>query len=188
MVIVGVKNLYDVSGKVLLLNCLLVITLVEGIELEAFDGLCIPDTQGIYDAVAVAHDGKVEGNRLNGLITFLEEMVSSLFIGIYIYIAAEFYNLCIFGTTKFKRIAVFQPVIGYFYLITVSDFLLEHTVTVTDTAAVCRITESCQRIKEAGCQTAQTAVTQRSIGLHVLNHVEVQSQLIQSFFYSLVCL
>lgn len=73
MVIVGVKNLYDVSGKVLLLNCLLVIALVEGIELEAFDGLCIPDTQGIYDAVAVAHDGKVEGNRLNGLITFLEK-------------------------------------------------------------------------------------------------------------------
>ena len=104
------------------------------------------------------------------------------------YIATEFNRFRILRSTQFKRIAIHQPVIGNLYLITVADLLLEHTITITDTAAVCGISKSCQGIQETCCQTSQSTVTQCCIRLLVLDQVQIQSQLFQSFRYGLVCL
>ena len=82
---------------------------------------------------------------------------------------------------------MFQPVVRYFYLITVADLLFKHTVFVTDTAAVRRISKGSQRIQKACCQTAKTAVSKRRISLLVLQKVQVQSHLIKSFLYLFVC-
>ena len=57
-------------------------------------------------------------------------------------ISAELYYLSVLGTAKFKRIAVLKPVIRYLYLITVPYLLLEHTVAVSDAAAVCTVSQS----------------------------------------------
>ena len=40
----------------------MIITLVEGIQLEIHDGLRIPDAKRIYHIVAVANDGDIIGN------------------------------------------------------------------------------------------------------------------------------
>ena len=93
MVIVWIKNFYDITSKVLLLNCLLIITLVKRIESEAVDWLSIPDTKSIYDAVAVTYDWKVVRNSLNCLISFLEVVVTSVLINSYANISAEL-NFC----------------------------------------------------------------------------------------------
>ena len=44
MVIIRIKYLYDIAGKVFLLNCFLVITFVKGIQLKIHNRLCIPDS------------------------------------------------------------------------------------------------------------------------------------------------
>ena len=73
------------------------------------------------------------------------------------------------------------PVIGNLYLITVADLLFEHTVLVTDTAAVRRISKSSQRIQKACCQTAKTAVSKSRISLLILQKVQDQSHFLESF-------
>ena len=94
---------------------------------------------------------------------------------------------CIFRTTKFKWISIFQPVIRYFYLISVFDLLFEHTVTITDTASICAVVQSCKRIKEACCKTSQTTITKCRVRLLIFDYVKIKTKLIQSFFYFFVC-
>ena len=188
VIVVGVQNLYDVTCQVLLFYRLLVIALIKGIQLEALYGLRIPDTQGVYNAIAITDDGEIKRNRLNGLIALLGKYVSAVLIGMHTDIATEFHNFRILRSAQFERITIHQPVIGNLYLITVAYLLLEHTITITDTAAICRISQRCQGIQETCCQTSQSTVTQCCIRLLVLDQVQIQSQFFQSFRYGLICL
>ena len=139
MVIVWIQNLNDIACKVFLFYGFLIISLVKGIQAEALYRLRIPDSQGVDNAVAIADDRHIVRNSLYGLIAFLLENGTAVFIHIRAYPAAEFYLFCILGTAQLKGIAVSQPVVRHFYLITIADLLTEHTVTITDTTAVCRI-------------------------------------------------
>ena len=177
MIVVGIKNLNNIFCKVCLLNRLLIITLIKGIQLEALNRLCVPDTKSIYNTVAITHNWQVKGNGTNGLITLLGKYISSVLIHMYRYISAKLNNLCILRSAKLKRVTVYQPVVRYLYLITVSDFLLEHTVTITNTATVCRIAKRSKGIQEAGSQTSQTTVTKRCIGFLILDYIDIKSQL-----------
>ncbi len=113
-------------------------------------------------------------------------MLPSLLIHFNIYITAEFYNLGVLGTAQLKGIAVLQPLVGNFQLIAVFDFLLEHSIMVADTAAVCHIAQGRQRIQEASRQSAKTAVSQRRIRLLILNQVQITAQLFQGFFHAVI--
>ena len=135
MVIVWIQNLNDIACKVFLFYGFLIISLVKGIQAEALYRLRIPDSQG----VDIADDRHIVRNSLYGLIAFLLENGTAVFIHIRAYPAAEFYLFCILGTAQLKGIAVSQPVVRHFYLITIADLLTEHTVTIPDTTAVCRI-------------------------------------------------
>ena len=187
MLICRIEDLNDVLCQVFLLNGIHVITLVEGIQLEIHDGLCIPYAKRIYHTVVVTNDGDIKGNGTNGLIVLLDEVVAVIFLIVFhTHITAEFYFFGILRTAKLEGVAVFQPVIRYLYLITVLDLLFKHSVTITDTTAVSRIIQGCQRIQEAGCQTAQSTVSKSSIRLLILDDVQVKTKLIQSFFYLIV--
>ena len=187
VVIVRVENFYDISCQIFLFYGFLIITFIERIQLEVVDCFCIPYTQCIYYIVIVTNDRNIKRDRTYRLISFLDKFVAfCCFIVFYTDIAAKFYFFCIFRTTQLKWITVFQPVIRHFYLITVFDFLFEHTIAVTDTAAVCCITKCCQRVKEACSQTAKTAVSKCCIRFLVFDHVQVKAQLFQSFFYFFV--
>ena len=188
MVVIGIEHVHQVSGQILLLNRLAVVTLVKSVQTEACHGLRIPDTQGIHNAVAVSHDGKIVGNGSHCLITLLHEMISAVLVAVYGHVAAEFHYLGILGPAQFKRIAVRQPVVRHLDLETVLNLLFEHTVTVADTAAVSRIPQCCQGIQETGCQTSQAAVAQSGIRLLILKHVDIHAQLLQNFLCALVSL
>ena len=84
---------------------------------------------------------------------------------------------------KLERITVFQPLIRHLHLVAVFNFLLEHTIMVTDAAAVSRITKRCQGIQKTCCQTPQTAVSKCRIRLLILNRIEVKTQLFQCFLH-----
>ena len=140
VIVVWIKNLYDIAGKVLLLYCFLVVTLVKGIQLEVYDRLCIPDTESIYHIIVIACDRHIIRNSFYCLVSFVDKSGSTLFSIIFCsYIAAEMYFLGIFRTTEFEWIAVFQPVIRYLNLVSVFDLLFEHSVMVTDSTAICSI-------------------------------------------------
>ena len=188
MVIVGIKHLHDIFGQVSLFHSLLIITLVKGIQREAFHRLCIPDSQGIHNAVAITHDGQIIGNGTNGLVVLLEKNISAILVNTDIYMTAEFYFLRIFGAAQLEGIAILQPVIRDLALIAVLDLLFKHTVAITDAAAIRRISQGSQGIHKAGSQTPQTAIAQCRIRLLVLNDIQIQSQLLQSLLHILVAL
>ena len=179
MVIVGVQNLHDISRQIFLLHRLLIIPLVKGIQLEAFHGFRIPDAQGVHDAISISDNRHIIGNRLYGLIPLLLKAVTAVFIHIHVYIAAELHFLGIFRAAQLKGISIRKPVVRNLHLITVADLLLEHTVTVTNAAAISGIPQSCKGIQEAGCQTSQSAVSQSRIRLLILNYINVNAQLFQ---------
>ena len=172
MVVIWVKNVADILGKVLLLNCFSVITFVKQVKLELTDGLCIPDPQGIDDLVVVSHDRHIVRNSQHRLVSLLYEIVSACSrVIFYFHIAAEFYFFGVFRTAKLEWIAVFQPVIRYFHLESVLDLLFEQTIMVTDAAAVSTVSKGCQGIQETCCQSSQTAVSKSRVRLLVFDHI-----------------
>ena len=80
---------------------------------------------------------------------------------------------------QFKRIAVNQPVVRHLYLIAVTNFLTEHTIAVTDAAAISRIAKRCKRVQKAGCQTSESAVSKSCIRLLILNQIDVYAQFLK---------
>ena len=188
MVIIRVQNLYDILSQVFLFNGFMIFSLVKQIQTEISDRFCIPDSQSVDDLVIVTNDRHIVRNSHYRLITFLDELISSgSCIIFHAYISAEFYFFCIFRTAQFEWITIFQPVIRYFYLIAVFDFLFEQTIVITDTTAICTVSQSCQGIQETCCQSSQTTVTQCRIRLLIFDHVQIKSQLVQCFLYFFIC-
>ena len=139
--------------------------------------------------VAITYDRDIERNCKYRLVVLLNKLVA---VGILIVlntdISAELDFTGVFRSLQFKRISVLQPVIRRFDLITVLDLLLEHTETVTDTAAVCRIAKCCQRIQETCGKSSKTAVAKSRISLLIFHSIDVQAHIFQSGLDFLVCL
>ena len=178
VIVIGIENLHNIPCKILLLHSLAVIALVKGIQLEAFHRLRIPDSEGIHDPVAISHNRKVIGHCLHALIALLNKIASSVLVDADIHIAAELDLLGIFRPAQLKGIAVNQPVVRHLHLIAVPDLLLEHTVAVADPAAVRHVPQSRKGIQKACRKSSEAAVSQSRIRLLILDHVQIQSQLL----------
>ena len=103
----------------------------------------------------------------------------ALLVYLHVHIAAEFDDLCVLGTAQLKGIAVFEPLVRNLDLIAILNLLLEHAIVVADAAAVRRVSESRQRIQEAGSQSSQTAVAKGSVRLLILDQVQITAQLLK---------
>ena len=185
MVVIRIKHFHQVTRQVLLLHCLIVLTLVKAVQLKGINSFCIPDTQGIDNIVAVTYNRKIHRHSQNGLILLLNKMILAVLV-LNPYIAAELNSLCIFRTAKLKRIAVLQPHIRHLYLVSVCNLLFEHSITVADTAAVSCIAQSRQGIQKACCQSSQTSVAKSRVRLLILNDIQIQANLFQSFLHFIV--
>ena len=137
--------------------------------------------------IVVAHNRDIKRNRADRLIILLDETVAAqCLIVLDTDIAAELDLAGILRSLQLEGISVFQPVIRDLDLVAVLDLLLEHSVAVTDTAAIGRISERRQGIQEAGCQSSKSAVAERGVTFLVLHSVDVQSHIFQRFFHILV--
>jgi hypothetical protein len=58
-----------------------------------------------------------------------------------------------------------QPVIWYFYLISVHNFLLEDAITIPETITPSGIIYRCETVKEASCKTTEPPISERSVML-----------------------
>ena len=187
MIVVRIQYLDDRLRKVLLLNRFVIISSVKRIQLEVCDRFRIPDTQCVHDMISISYDRHIIRDRKYRLKIFLDKFVSSgLRISFKPYFSAETHFFCILVSAQFKRIAIFKPVIRCFHLITVFDLLLEHAVAIPDSASIRRIVQCCQRIQKACRQSSETAVSKSRIRLLVFDHIQIQSQFFQGFFYTVI--
>ena len=145
VVVIWIKNLYDRFCKVFLLDRFMVFSSVKCIQFKVCDCLCIPDTQCIDYVVAISYDRHIIWNSKYGFIIFLNKVILlGFFIILYTDRTTKANLFGIFITANFKWISIFQPVIRYFYLITVFNLLFEHTITVANSTSISRITKRCQ--------------------------------------------
>ena len=188
MIVIRIKDINDQFCKVFLLYRFVIISSVKLIQLEICDWFCIPYTQCIYYMVTISNDRHIIWNCHNRLVILLNEYIFTCCrIFLKTDISTKAYFFCVLFTANFKRISFFQPVIRNLYLISIFDFLFEHSVTVTDSTSVCRIVQCCKRIKETCCKTSKTAVSKSRIRLLVFNHVQINIHLFQCFFYIFIC-
>ena len=187
MIIIRVKDFNNTLGQILLLNRFLIITLVKGIQIELYQRLCIPDSQGIDNTVVVSHNRQIIRHSHDRLIAVLNIHIAPKFLIVFNSdITAEFDLLRIFRTLNLKWIAVLEPVIRDLYLLTVHDLLLKHTVFITNSTAVSRIIQCGQGFNEAGCQTAKAAIAKSRIRLLVFHDIDIQSHLLKDFCHFLI--
>lgn len=63
---------------------------------------------------------------------------------------------------KLPRVEV-KPVVGDFDLVSIDDLLLEDSVSISKTVAPGGVVERSQAVEEAGCETTEAAIAQRSV-------------------------
>ncbi len=88
-------------------------------------------------------------------------------------------NAGFLGPLDLKRTGLGKPVIGFFLLVAVVDFLPEQAVFIMDAVAEPRIIQGCQRIQKAGGQPSQAAVPQGRIGFLLPDLFQVDAHILQ---------
>ena len=91
-------------------------------------------------------------------------------------IALEPDRIGAFGPLEFPRIAVLQPILGHFRLLTAREMLAKQPVFIADAIAVSRAAHRRHAFHETGRQPSQTAIAQGGIGLILDNGPKVLTQ------------
>ena len=116
MVIVWIEHLNKVSCKIFLLHCLVVVTLVKGLEREAVFGLCIPYHERIDHIVVITDYRHIIRHCKHRLIVLLLEMKLSVFICALLHISSKLDLIAVLRTTKLEWISVLEPVVRHLNL------------------------------------------------------------------------
>ena len=187
MVVVRIEDFCDSAGKILLLDSLIIMSLVEGRQLEVNDRLGIPDTERIDYAVLVSHDRNIVRYRANrGIILIDIAVLADRRVVLNAGISAETDLVRVLRSLQLEGIAVLQPVIRNFFLETVLDLLLEHAVVITDSAAVCVITAGRKGLHKTCRKSSETAVSESRIRFLILKCIQIKTELFERIFYALV--
>ena len=82
---------------------------------------------------------------------------------------------------KFPRVEV-QPIIGYFNLVAVDDFLLEDTVSITQAISPSRIVHGSHAIKETSSQAAKTTITESRVVFLGYDILDSEAQILKTSY------
>ena len=143
------------------------------------DRLRAPDAQLVDGLATKTHDGNViwHGEYILG-VDDLVERATVLVVGFDM--AAETDLDRLVRTADLPRVPVAQPFVGVLDLASVDDILLEEAIAVTHAVAVASYALVCHGVEEAGCQTAETAISQSGIGLLLLKLRKVDPKVLQA--------
>ena len=178
-VVIGrVEDLGNHLSHGVALQSLGVVATGEGSHIKAAGRLGAPQHQLIHGIGVVTGNIHVVGHSHDGLIVDVGHTVLAVVVPA-VGLAAELdlYSLVLSGHQP--HIAHSQPVIGELHLPTVDDLLLEDAELIADGVARAGNTQSGGRIHIAGSQTAQTAVAQTGVRLHLVQVVNVDAALVQ---------
>ena len=139
MIVIWIKHLTNRTCKILLLNSFLIISFVKRTQVECINCLCIPYAQRINHIILITNDWHIIWYGTNTLIIFLNKLVLTILILADRYISTKLNFYRIFRTFDLKRVAIFQPIIRLLNLIAILNRLLEHSIFVTNSTTVCRI-------------------------------------------------
>ena len=124
-------------------------------EVKVIKSFCFPKTKCVDVVCTIADNSHIIRNSFNNLVSKLNN--NSILISSYAPWVAEA-----------------LPIVSSFYLETVFNALLEKTVLITDSIAIERYILSCSRIKEASCESAETAVTESSV-IDFLEYIDINA-------------
>ena len=159
--IIRIKHTEDIVYAVSLDNSVIKTLGVKEIEVEFLSRLALPKAQTVYVMCSITCDRHVARDRP------------------YVKVIKVYADLILISRDN-ERITILHPGIRMFSLEAVLECLTEQTITVKDTVTCHREIQSCTGIKEAGCQTAETAVTERCIGFFFEKICQVNAEALHS--------
>ena len=77
-----------------------------------------------------------------------------------------------------------QPIIGYFNLIAVDDFLLKDTISITQAISPSRVVQGSHAIKETSSQAAETAITESRVVFLGYDILDSETQILETGYRS----
>ena len=164
--VVRIQHAGNILCAVLLANRCFIVLIVEFVEVEGGQRLCLPQTQVSDVLGAITDNRQVIRHCTHGLVCKANENC----IGIY---------------ADAPRIAEARPVIGGLLLEAVLNVLLKQTIFIANAIAVEREIQRCCGIQEACSQTSQAAVAQGSI-LYFFHVGQLETALVKQLFYFIV--
>ncbi|CPZ67689.1 Uncharacterised protein [Mycobacteroides abscessus] len=158
--VVGVEHLGDGFGRHLVLDGLVVVARVEGVQLEGLHGPRAPQRQRVTGVHSVALDRGVVGDALEEALRNPASPEVPVLVEILLGVAAPSDNEIEVGFGYFPRVSVVEPVVGLLDLPSVADLLVEDPVLIADAVTDRRAIQGGQRVQVARCQASEPTVAQ----------------------------
>ena len=178
VVVFGVEDVGDGFRQFLFLRRLHIVAVVEVAQVNALRGAGAPKAQTVDGGGVIAHQRHVVGNSLDRVVADVTEHRAAVLVA-HFNVTVEVHLAGVLHYGHFPHVAVAQPVVRQLDLLTVHNLLAEQTVFIADGATHRGQVKGRQRVHEARCQTAQTAVAQRGFRLFLKHLVHVDVQFVQ---------
>ncbi len=186
--VVGVEHLGDGFGRHLILDGLVVVARVEGVQLEGLYGPRAPQRQRVTSVHSVALDRGVVGDALEEALRNPASPEVPVLIEILLGVAAPPDNEIEVGFGYFPRVSVVEPVVGLLDLPSVADLLVEDPVLIADAVADRRAIQGGQRVQVARRQASEPTVAQPGFllaGEHLVDVLTQRGQGVASLLFDL---
>ena len=167
VVVLGVEDLGDGLGHGLLLHGLQVLAPGEEGHVQGDGALGVPQPEDVDVVGAVAGDLHVLGHGQHVAAPLVDHGVAAVGVPHVLHGAAEADLLYLVHLGDEPGVAQAQPVVGQLHLLAVHDLLLEEAQLVADGVAGGGDLQGGHGVQVAGGQTAQAAVAQTGVGLHL---------------------
>ncbi|MFM1942433.1 MAG: hypothetical protein RI897_1415 [Verrucomicrobiota bacterium] len=177
--VVGVEDFADVFGHHFFIYRAVVVSGVEGLEVEGLGGFGFPEAEEVDCIVFVAGDRGVVGGAAHDALRYPADAVGSVFV-VALGMAAEFDVKDDFGSGNFPRVAEAEPFIGDFDLPSIADGLIEDPEFVTDAVADGGDLEGGEGVEVAGGEASEAAVAEARFFFLFEEVIEVDVELAES--------
>ena len=167
VVVLGVEDLGDGLGHGLLLHGLQVLAPGEEGHVQRDGALGVPQPEDVDVVGAVTGDLHILGHGQHVVAALVDHGVLAVGAPHVLHGAAEVDLLGLVHLGDEPAVGDVQPVVGQLHLLAVHDLLLEETQLVADGVAGGGDLQGGHGLQIAGGQTAQTAVAQTGVGLHL---------------------
>ncbi len=167
VVVLGVEDLGDGLGHGLLLHGLEVLAPGEEGHIQGRGALGVPQPEDVHMLGAVAGDLHVLGHGQHVVAALVHHGVGAVLPPDVLDLAAEVDPLGLVHLGDEPAVGDLQPVVGELHLLALHDLLLEEAQLIADGVAGGGDLQGGHGLQVAGGQTAQTAVAQAGVGLHL---------------------
>ena len=179
VVVLRIQHLGDHVRHGPLLTGTEILALREQLHIDGLGGLGVPQPQRVDVVSVVAGDLHVAGHRQHsGVVLMHHHQVSVVPAGTDSTAKVDLLRLLWFGQQP--RVTKRFPVVGQLHLLALHDLLLEQAKLVADGIAGGGDLQRRHTVQIAGGQTAQTAVAEAGVRLHIKNIRSLEAQLLDS--------